>query len=105
VPSFGAVVIGCQFGNMPPCLQTPNSASDRVASNIALGCSQPKTLSYITPRNPRVTPAAMMTIGIAMFHQLGSGTVVRSGSRSSWFAKGITTYSRATSPNGRRCSV
>ena len=37
----------------------------------------------------------MMMIGIAMFHQLGSGTVVRSGWRSSWFAKGITTHSRA----------
>jgi hypothetical protein len=30
-----------------------------------------------------------MMIGIAMFHQLGSGTLARSGSRSSWFAKGI----------------
>jgi hypothetical protein len=95
VPSFGALVIGCQFGNMP---LPPNAEQriGRVASDIPP--LKAKTLSYITPRNPRVTPATMMTTGIAMFHQLGSGTVVRSGSRSSWFAKGITTHSRAILP-------
>jgi hypothetical protein len=30
--------------------------------------AQRPTLSYITPRNPKVTPAAIMMIGIAMFH-------------------------------------
>jgi hypothetical protein len=48
-----------------------------------------KPLSYITPRNPKATPATTMMIGIAMFHQLGSGTLARSGFRSGWFAKGM----------------
>ena len=91
----------------------PQSPHFRISFHRSSAVKPPRMLwigaklaaNYITPRNPKVTPAAIMMIGIAMFHQLGSGTVVHSGCRSSWFAKGITTNSRATTPSRRRCSV
>ena len=51
------------------------------ARRFATSAAQPKTPNYITPRNPKATPATMMMAGITMFHQLGSGTVQRSGVR------------------------
>jgi hypothetical protein len=73
-----------QLSERLPCAECGGPFHAQYERTILSG---PKTLSYITPRNPKATAAATTMIGIAMFHQLGSGTLARSG----WLiAKGIS---------------